>query len=286
MGSRFQRNSHQDPGQRFRASTTGGEGFGEWWAAVGIVALATIAALSLGGKSVGDSAIPVALAVTKSAFATNDPSAEIARSLQAAELALAEFDRSLRSLCREPVLIALELEPDCETGVLTIGDAMFDGAGGSQLTIQSREDVRAAMTTYLEALRRKPALWESLEALEIRGHADPRAYRNAYTTNLVGSQQRSLGVLYFLTSEEGLSARDQEDLQRLATVSGASFSRPPKSCPEEVRRCYPEWRRVEILPVFSEARRRREWSTTVESVQAIVERAASGPSGGQAASTP
>ena len=160
-----------------------------------------------------------------------------------------------------------------KTGAMIIGDSLFDGFASNQLTEEAKEDISAAVTTYLERLRRMPALWESLEAIEIRGHTDPRAVRDAYVTNLVGSQQRALGVLLFLVGPEGLAETDRQDLQRLATVSGASFSRPPANCPDRNRACYPKWRRVEILPVLSEPLRREDWSRTVEDVRIVTLRA-------------
>jgi len=201
-----------------------------------------------------------------------DPTEAVLASLLTAEGALAEIERAFDGLCREPVLLALELEPDCETGAITLKDSLFGEHGDSQLKPEAREDIRAAVSTYLERLRRMPALWESLEAIEIRGHTDPRAIRDAYSTNLVGSQQRALGVLLFLVGPEGLSDHDRDDLERLATVSGASFSRPPESCSERSRECYPAWRRVEIRPVLSESRRRSDWSRTVEDVRVVTQR--------------
>jgi outer membrane protein OmpA-like peptidoglycan-associated protein len=202
-----------------------------------------------------------------------DPSQEILASLHTAERALEEIDQSLTALCREPVLAALELEPHCDSGTITLGDSLFGENAGSQLKEAAREDVRAAITTYLQRLRQMPAIWESLEAIEFRGHADPRALRNAYSTNLVGSQQRALAVLLFLVGPDGVSEQDQQDLERLATVSGASFSRPPASCPEATRECYAQWRRVEIRPVLSEAVRRGDWAQTLESVRIVTLRA-------------
>ncbi len=258
MPIRFRR----EPG-RGRTSPAEVDGLGEWWAALAVVALAAVAVVLLAGG-----ARPGA-----GREAAADPSEEILASLQTAERALEAIDESFASLCREPVLVALELEPDCETGAITLGDSLFEGAGSARLTEAAREDVGAALTTYLARLRRMPAIWESLEAIEIRGHSDPRAFRDAYTTNLVGSQQRALGVLLFLVGSDGLSDTDRGDLERLATVSGASFSRPPESCPDRVRACYPEWRRVEILPVLSEPLRRGDWSRTVETVRVVTRRA-------------
>ena len=99
-----------------------------------------------------------------------------------------------------------------------------------------------------------------------------RQVRDPYITNLVGSQQRPLGVLLFLVGPDGLSQLDRDDLQRLAIVSAASFSRPPESCPEQSRECYPEWRRVEIRPILSESLRRDDWSRTLEGVRVTVDR--------------
>ncbi len=196
-----------------------------------------------------------------------DPTPQILASLKSATRSLDGIETSFASLCREPVLIALELVPDCESGVITLSDKLFGGSGSADLGPIAKEDVAAAMTTYLSRLRRLPAIWESLEAIEVRGHSDPRALRNPYTTNLVGSQQRSLSVLLFLMSPRGLAAQDRTDLQRLAMVSGASFSRPPETCPERSRECYPAWRRVEIRPVLSESLRRGDWARTVEEVR-------------------
>ena len=94
-----------------------------------------------------------------------------------------------------------------------------------------------------------------------------RAVRAPYATNMVGSQQRPLGVLLFVVGEDGLSASDRSDFERLAVVSGVSFSRPPATCPDERRECYAEWRRVEIRPVLSEPLRRGDWSRTLEDVR-------------------
>jgi hypothetical protein len=80
-------------------------------------------------------------------------------------------------------------------------------------------------------------------------------------------------VLLFLVGPNGLSETDRADLQRLATVSGASFSRPPVECAERSRECYVKWRRVEIRPVLSEPLRRGDWSRTVEDVRVITRRA-------------
>lgn len=61
-------------------------------------------------------------------------------------------------------------------------------------------------------------------------------------------------------------------ISSLATVSGSSFSRPPASCPERTRECYPEWRRVEFRPVWSESLRRGDWSRTVQGVHTATTR--------------
>jgi outer membrane protein OmpA-like peptidoglycan-associated protein len=261
MAIRFQRPA---PSTRASdASRMSGDGFAQWWAAIAIVAVAVMGVLTLGGGTQSP----------RPSSSDSDPARAILESLRTAERALAEIDQSFDRLCKEPVLVALELEPDCESGVITLGDQLFADGGGSQLKAAAKEDVSAAMTTYLERLRQLPAIWEGLEALEIRGHADPRALRNAYQTNLVGSQQRAVGVLLFLVGPEGVPIDHRGDLERLATVSGASYSRPPASCPEAVRECFSQWRRVEIRPVLSESHRREDWSRTLEGVRVTARRA-------------
>lgn len=113
----------------------------------------------------------------------------------------------------------------------------------------SREDLPAAMRIHLARLRDLPTLWSTLESIEIRGHADPRATREPYKTHLVGSQQRLLGVLLFFPGAGGLEDRDREGLERFTVVYGVSFSRPPVTSPEQRRECYAEWLHVEIRPV-------------------------------------
>jgi len=199
-----------------------------------------------------------------------DSAPRILAALDPAQRLLDAVESAFESLCQEPVLLALELAPDCESGVIILSEDLFEGYGKAQLSPVGKEDVAAAMTTYLSRLRRLPAIWESLDAIEIRGHTDPRAVRDSYVTNMVGSQQRALGVLLHLVGPDGLSEPDRIELQRLGIVSGVSFSRPPATCPERNRECYPEWRRVEIRPVLSESLRRDDWSRTIQDARNAV----------------
>ena len=241
---------------RNRGSESGhGDGIGEWWAAIGVIALIALAIVSLTGSAGPRLEIPVTAAPG------------ILESLNPAQRSLDAVGAAFQSLCQEPVLLALELEPDCKSGVITLADDLFEGYGSAQLGPVAEEDLTAAMTTYLARLRKMPAIWGRLEAIEIRGHTDPRAVRNPYATNLVSSQQRALGVLLVMIESDDLSESDRLDLQRLAVVSGVSFSRPPADCPERSRACYAQWRRVEIRPVLSELLRRDDWSRTVQAVR-------------------
>ena len=248
------------PGSGLHGASTSqqGDGLGEWWAAIAVIALAAVAIVSLTGSLE---------APASGAAVSVDRTPRILASLKPAESSLNAVEAAFASLCREPVLLALELVPDCESGVIDLSDALFDGYGSAQLGPVAQEDVAAAMTTYLSRLRRLPALWDSLEAIEIRGHADPRALRDPYATNMVGSQQRALGVLLYLVGPDVLAETDRQDLERLAIVSGVSFSRPPAKCPDSSRACYPEWRRVEIRPILSESLRRGDWSRTIQDVR-------------------
>jgi flagellar motor protein MotB len=124
------------------------------------------------------------------------------------------------------------------------------------------------MTTYLTRLRQLPAIWDSLEAIEIRGHSDAGSARAGSSAGWVGSQQRALATLLFLVGPDGITAEaDRADLERLAVVSGTSFSRPPLDCPEVSPECRPRWRRVEIRPVLSESLRRGDWARTLEDLR-------------------
>ena len=75
-------------------------------------------------------------------------------------------------------------------------------------------------------------------------------------------------TLLFLVGPDGITAEsDRADLERLAVVSGTSFSRPPVDCPEASPECRPHWRRVEIRPVLSESLRRGDWARTLEDLR-------------------
>lgn len=239
-------------------------GFGEWWAAIAVIALVSMVITSISG-SAGTSPSP-------STETETDAVPVLLEAIRPAAQSLVEIERAFSALCVEPVLLALHLEPDCETGVITLPGSFFNGFGSSSLAPEFQEDVAAAMRIYLGRLRQLSALWDSLEAVEIRGHTDPRALLRPYTTNLVVSQQHPIALLLFLMGPRGLASEDKLDLQRLAVVSGSSFSRPPKSCPESTRECYPKWRRVEIRPVLSESLRRADWSRTLEDVRETARR--------------
>ena len=120
----------------------------------------------------------------------------------------------------------------------------FDDTGA--LREAGKRRLRAAIPILLRELRARPAIWNDLEVIEVRGHADPRARRDPYATNLRASQRPGLAVLLFLTSGDGLPAQDRLDLQRLAVASGASHSRPTADCGVRSTECDAKARRVEL----------------------------------------
>jgi outer membrane protein OmpA-like peptidoglycan-associated protein len=89
--------------------------------------------------------------------------------------------------------------------------------------------------------------------------------------NLLSSQGRALGVLQFLTSDPGIPEPDRDDLMRIATVSGASFSRPPRDCPTREVRCRKVWRRVEIRINLTEERTRAGFMQYLERIRRLID---------------
>lgn len=238
-----------------RANAARSDGFGDGWLGLGALALALIGIVALSGSGGGARVSPAAVDALRAA-------------IRPAEHSLADVEAAFDSLCEEPLLIGLELAPDCETGVMTLPDAFFDGRTNPRIRPEAREYIAAAMTTWLNRLRELPALWDSLEAIEIRGHAAPASARERYASRAVVSQQRALATLAFLTGQGGIDDEgDRRDLERLALVSGSADARPPANCPESTPACLPHWRRVEIRPVLSEALRRGDWARTIESVR-------------------
>ena len=124
MGARFHGRSAnaRDAGQTIRGGLTpaGASGFGEWWGGLVAVALVAVGVVLLtGSRDPGAGANPI------------DPSPRMLSAIEPSVRSLEAVDRAFASLCADPVLLALELEPNCETGVITLSDELFDGFDAS-----------------------------------------------------------------------------------------------------------------------------------------------------------
>lgn len=184
--------------------------------------------------------------------------------------ALQRWPRLLAELCQDPLLLETGLAPDCASGVITLStDSYFERETG-KLAIPARDKLQRAIPALLAKLRADPQIWQALDLLEVRGHADPIAVSDPYATNLSASQERAFSVLHFLTSDPGLPEQDRRDLQRLAIASGASHSRPPTDCRKSSRRCYAKARRVELRIRLNEASQRGEVQSLYDAVERVV----------------
>lgn len=161
-------------------------------------------------------------------------------------LDLQEWPRLLAQLCRDPELLAVSLAPSCSDGTITLSDADSFDPEQRRLRPEAKQRLRIAMPILLDALRADERIWSQLDAIEIRGHADPRALHDPYLTNLHFSRERALAVLLFLTTDEEVPQQDRLDLQRLGLSSGASYSRPPADCRARTPECDSRAKRVEI----------------------------------------
>jgi hypothetical protein len=201
---------------------------------------------------------------------TPDPAPRIRALLEDRSRVLVEWRTALRQICESPDLQAEEMAANCETGAIVIGDELFEDSTSPQLTEEGMRKLQLVIPIVLSALRSRDLVWDNLESIELRGHADPRARQDPYITNLVGSQKRPLGVMLYLVSEWALADRDRKDLERLIVISGSSYSRPPPACPERTRACYPYWRRVEILPTMRSAQLRHDMTNMLDRVDALL----------------
>jgi outer membrane protein OmpA-like peptidoglycan-associated protein len=181
-----------------------------------------------------------------------------------------QWRRAMNDFCSDPMLQAEGVAPDCASGTVTFGDELFDKASHEQLTEEGIRKLQLAIDAMLRSLRAQPLAWQGLESIELRGHADPRARRDPYVTNMQVSQKRPMSLMFYLISDWALSERDRADLERLLVLSAASFSRPPKSCPERTRECYPHWRRVEITPRMRDAQLMSRLGLLVDGVEALL----------------
>jgi outer membrane protein OmpA-like peptidoglycan-associated protein len=206
-----------------------------------------------------------------SALADDEDNVETIRELLAKDGELAsQWRRAMNDFCNDPILQAEAVAPDCASGTVTFGEELFDRASDAQLTEEGIRKLHLAIDSMLRNLRAQPLAWQGLESIELRGHADPRARRDPYVTNMRVSQQRPMSLMFYLISDWALSERDRTDLERLLVLSAASFSRPPKSCPERTRECYPFWRRVEITPRMMDAQLMSRLRLLVDGVEALL----------------
>ncbi|MEZ4334829.1 MAG: hypothetical protein R3F35_23975 [Myxococcota bacterium] len=271
MTSRY----HARAGERPSTVEPGRGGlFDDGWLALGGIALALIAATALLGTSTP-------------ARVSHEATVAVQAAVEPAERSLAAVESGFAELCQEPVLVLLELEPDCETGVLTLPDSYFSGIAAPRVRRESREFLAGAMNAYLARLRQLPALWDSLEAIEIRGHVAPMDARGGYAGNLVASQARAAATLLFLVGPEGVASdEDRVELERLAIVSASADARPPAECADATAECRARWRRVEVRPVLSESLRRGDWARTIEDLRASTGGPGSTPPGADALAEP
>ena len=199
-----------------------------------------------------------------------DPTLRIRAELEQRSALARAWQEALHAICENVELQAEGVAPNCDTGAITLADSLFESPTSPQLSEEGMRKLQLTLPLMLEALRGRDLVWQNIESIELRGHSDPRARRDPYITNLVGSGQRPLGVMIYLSSEWALSDRDREDLQRLAVISSASFSRPPAACPERTRDCHEFWRRVEIIPHMLNRELRHEMQSLVERVDALL----------------
>lgn len=210
------------------------------FAGMGIAAVALLA-LAAAPAHVGERAAP---APDVAAVAPPAPAAtESAR-------VLAAWRTALDGLCHDARLRALGLDVDCASGAVVLPSRVVFAPNSSEISATGRRALRAAAPIVLAHLSRNPRVWEHLEAIEVRGHADPFAEHDPYSTNLGLSIRRALAVLLFLTSDDGIAERHRVDLRQIAIASGAAHSRPPLDCPQPTRECSESWRRVELRPVI------------------------------------
>ncbi len=161
---------------------------------------------------------------------------------------LEEWSAALADLCSDPELVAMDMHPDCATGIVQLPHKLFFDFRSSEVSEDGKVRLRGAMPIILSKLRGHEVLWDNIDVIEVRGHADPRAAGDRYTINLQQSQHRALEVLRYLTMEGVLPEQDRADLQRIAIASGASYMRPPEGCElnSTSDECFDRWRRAEL----------------------------------------
>jgi len=183
---------------------------------------------------------------------------------------LGEWKVAILRLCENPRLAEAGVRVDCETGAIELPDKVFFEFNEQDLTEDGRARLREAIPIVLAELRRSAKLWDRIDVMEVRGHADPvvRFSNDAYEINLRKSQGRAEGVLQFLTSDRAIAAADRGWLREKGVASGVANERPPLECPEREREeCHEAMRRVEILLGFDDQDIRKRFNALLVKVE-------------------
>lgn len=182
---------------------------------------------------------------------------------------LRTWKQAILRLCTNARLAEVGVRVDCETGAIELPDKVFFEFNQQDLTEDGKARLRDAIPIILQELRKSPKLWERIDVIEVRGHADPVVrFGRAYETNLAKSQGRAYGVLEFLTSDGALAAEDRNWLKTRGVASGAANERPPLECPDRAREeCHEGMRRVELLLGFADEDIRKRFNGLLTKVE-------------------
>jgi outer membrane protein OmpA-like peptidoglycan-associated protein len=187
---------------------------------------------------------------------------------------LEAWNRSVRELCSDRELIALEVSVNCDTGAIELPNKILFEFNSDVIKPKGRELLRVAIPKILNRLEADVRFWDRLEKIEVRGHSDPRAQRDdPYGRNLKVSQSRAFAVLKFLTSDSDVPEQYRRNLQVKGVAAGASDSRRPEKCDlpgVSIETCHEAWRRVEIHLDFSDQDFRAELNEIFQRVFEMV----------------
>lgn len=109
---------------------------------------------------------------------------------------------------------------DMDTGDIEFDSNILFDYGSSNLKPAAKQEIKVFFPKYVEILYQHE---EDIEEIIVEGHTDDSG---SYLTNLKLSQDRAFNVVSYILSEEFGNFAHKEEIRKVITANGRSYSRP------------------------------------------------------------
>ena len=116
----------------------------------------------------------------------------------------------------------LEMEIDSQTGAIRFSSGVFFEYNSAEISEAGRKNLESFVPQYLSILLSEE-FKDDISQIIIEGHTDKEG---SYLYNLRLSQNRSVAVVEEIFSDDFPDFKEKEDLRKLITANGRSFTDP------------------------------------------------------------